>query len=389
MKTAALLLSLIAFASGASAQSTPGVTKNEIVIGSILDLSGPIAYGGKQVRNGMQMRLDEANANGGVNGRKIKLLVEDSAYDPKRSVLVAQKLVTGEHVFAIVGHMGTANNIAVMPMQFQNNVINFMPMTGTRAVFDPPERLKVAVIQPYYDQIELGVQVLASRSPQGRFCVAYQDDEYGLEHLRGTEAGLKTVGTTVAEKVSYKRGATDFSSQVARLKGAGCTHVVLGTLVRETIGIMSEAHKADFNPEFIGSESVYTGTMMQLGGKAVEGLYGVHAMTTPTAEDASRRVRDWYTSYKSRFGEDPQQLAVYGWYAMDLFIATAEKAGPTLTTDSFLDALESTTWPRNMFGGPEFHITKTNRLGSGMSRVSQIQNGKWVPITELRAAKKS
>lgn len=388
MKIAALLLGLLTFASFASAQTTAGVTKNEILIGSILDLSGPIAYGGKQVRNGMQMRIDEVNAAGGVNGRKIRLLVEDSAYDPKRSVLAAQKLVTGEHVFAIVGHIGTANNIAVMPMQFENKVINFMPMTGTRAVFDPPERLKVAVIQPYYDQIELGVQVLAGRHPQGRFCIAYQDDEYGLEHLRGTEAGLKTVGGTLVEKVSYKRGATDFSSQVARMKGAGCTEVVLGTLVRETIGIMSEARKSDFNPQFIGSESVYTGTMLQLGGKSVDGLYGVHAMTAPTADDASRRVRDWYTSYKTRFSDDPQQLAVYGWYAMDLFIAAAEKAGPKLTTDSFLDALESTTWPRNIFGGPEFRITKTNRLGSGMSRVSQIQNGKWVAVTDLMAAKK-
>src|SRR5207249_9824812 len=168
--------------------------------------------------------------------------------------------------------------------QFEHQVINFMPMSGARPMFDPPDRLKVAVIQPFFDQIEIAVQYLAKQMPQAKFCVAYQDDEYGLEHVRGAEAGLKTLGLALVEKVSYKRGSTDFSSQVAKLKGAGCTAVVLGTLVRETIGILSEARKSDFKAEFIGAESVYTGTIVQLGGKTVEGLYGVHALTTPYAD---------------------------------------------------------------------------------------------------------
>ena len=67
-----------------------GVSKTEIVIGTILDLSGPIAAFGKQSRNGMQLRVDEINEQGGINGRKLKLLVEDAGYDPKRAVLAAQ-----------------------------------------------------------------------------------------------------------------------------------------------------------------------------------------------------------------------------------------------------------------------------------------------------------
>ena len=77
------------------------------------------------MRNGLQLRFEELNEQGGLSGRKIRLLVEDSAYDPKKSVLAAQKLVNQDQVFAILGHMGSAGNMAALPMQLEKNGINF------------------------------------------------------------------------------------------------------------------------------------------------------------------------------------------------------------------------------------------------------------------------
>ena len=85
----------------ALAQTQQGVTKDTITLGTIQDLSGPLAGFGKQVRLGMMLRLDEANEQGGVNGRKLELKVEDSGYDPKRAVLAAQKLVNQDKIFMI------------------------------------------------------------------------------------------------------------------------------------------------------------------------------------------------------------------------------------------------------------------------------------------------
>ena len=112
------------------ALATQGVTKDEIVVGSIQDLSGPLAGFGKQVRLGMMLRVDEANEQGGVNGRKLRLVVEDSAYDPRKAVLAAQKLVNQDKIFAMVAHIGTAQNMAAMPVQFEKNVFNFFPEIG-------------------------------------------------------------------------------------------------------------------------------------------------------------------------------------------------------------------------------------------------------------------
>ena len=129
-----LAAAAFALAAGAAHAQSQGVTKDEILIGTIQDLSGPIAAFGKAARNGMQLRVDEINEQGGINGRKIKLLVEDDGYDPKKAVLAAQKLVNQDKIFIMAGHIGTAQNNASMPIQFEKNVINFLP--GDRGARD-------------------------------------------------------------------------------------------------------------------------------------------------------------------------------------------------------------------------------------------------------------
>ena len=375
-----LLLFATALTAGAQA---PGISRTEITVGTIQDLSGPIAAYGKQARNGLQMRADEVNEQGGVNGRKVRLVTEDHGYDPRRALLAAQKLVTQDKVFAILGHIGTPQNMAVMPFQFERGVINFFPLTGAREMFEPFHKLKFAFSPPYFDQMRAMVPYLVKQKGFKKVCAMYQDDEFGLEVVRGAEAGLKTTGMQIVERASYKRGATDFSSQVARLKAADCDLIVMGTIIRETIGTIAEARKTGYNPAFIGSTALYTHLIHQLGGKAMDGLYGVQAAGHPYPDDASKSVRDWVNAYKAKFNEDPTVFSVYGYYIMDVFTKAAAKAGPNLTTDSFIAAMEDTTFPRDMFGSPELHVTKTNRLGQTKVRLAQIINSKWTPMIDF------
>jgi len=123
-----LLANLLALAASAALAQSPGISKNEILIGTIQDLSGPVSAYGKQARNGIQLRVDEINEQGGVHGRKLRLIAEDHGYDPKRAVLAAQKLASQDKVFAVVSHIGTPQNNAAMPVLFEKGVINFMPL---------------------------------------------------------------------------------------------------------------------------------------------------------------------------------------------------------------------------------------------------------------------
>src|SRR3954470_596829 len=202
---AAVLATIPAFA------QQQGVSKDQILIGTIQDLSGPLAGYGKQARNGMQLRIDELNEQqGSIHGRKLKLVVEDDGYDPKKAVLAAQKLVNQDKVFIVAGHLGTAPNMAAMPVQFEKNVVNFMPITAAREMYEPLNRLKYSFAATYYDQIRLALPKMVKEKGAKKVCINYQDDDFGLEVQRGAEAGLKAAGMELAEKTSFKRGATDF-----------------------------------------------------------------------------------------------------------------------------------------------------------------------------------
>ena len=376
------LLAAAALAVTGTAFATQGVTNDEIVLGSIQDLSGPIAGFGKQVRLGMMLRVDEINEQGGINGRKIRLLVEDSAYDPKKAVLAAQKLVNQDKIFAMLGQIGTATNMASMPVQFSKDVINFFPVTAAREMYEPFHRLKYAFAATYYDQMLNAVPKLVKEKGAKRVCSMYQDDEFGLEVLRGAEAGLKTIGMEMTEKTSFKRGSTDFSSQMAKLKSENCDFVVLGTIIRETIGGIGTARKLGFNPTFLGSSAAYTDLIHKLGGKAMDGLYATHTAQHPYLDEASQPLRFWANKYKTKYDEDPAVFSVYGYTIVDTFAIAAGKAGKNLTTDSFIKVMDSLTVPADMFGNPEGTFSATKRLGNNSSRLSQLQNARWKVVSD-------
>jgi len=124
-----------------------GITLTEIVVGTHQDLSGPIKGWGVPVSNGMKMAVEEINAAGGVQGRKIKLIVEDSGYDPKKAVLASQKMVERDKIFAMIGPMGSPTVLAAQDILFDAGVLQLFPLTAAEFTFKfdpakPQERLK-------------------------------------------------------------------------------------------------------------------------------------------------------------------------------------------------------------------------------------------------------
>jgi branched-chain amino acid transport system substrate-binding protein len=378
-----LKLAVLALAfTGTTLAQTQGVSKNEIVIGSMQDLSGPIVAFSKQLVAGMNMRVDEVNASGGINGRKLKLVVEDHGYDPKKAVLATQKLVQKDKIFAMIGTIGTPTSMASMPILFDKNIPHLFPLTAAREMYEPLHKLKYSFAATYFDQMRAGVKMIVKQKGYKKVCSLYQDDDFGAEVMRGAEAGLKEINMALAEKTTYKRGATDFSSQIARMKDAGCDFVVLGTIIRETIGSIGTARKLGWNVEFMGSSASYTELIHKLGGPAMNGFYSTNTVNMPYLDDASKNVRDWAQRYKEKYKDDPAVFSVYGYQVIDLFIQVAAKTGPNLTTDNFVKTLDSFTAPRDMFGADSMTFSKSKHLGSNRARLSQIVNGKWTPLTD-------
>ena len=377
LRTALALATLSLTATLASAQQ--GISKDEITLGSIQDLSGPLAGFGKQARMGMQLAVDEINEQGGINGRKIKLLVEDSGYDPKKA---AQKLVNQDKIFMMVGHIGTAQNMAAMPVQFEKNVINFFPITAAREMYEPFHKLKYSFAATYFDQMRNAVPKLVKEKGAKKVCTIYQDDDFGLEVLRGGEAGLKTLNMEFAEKTSFKRGATDFSSQVSKMQSSGCEMIVMGTIIRETIGTIGTSRKLGYNPVFLGSSAAYTDLIHKIGGKAMDGLYATMTVQNPYTDEQSQPIRFWANKYKTKFTDEPTVFSVYGYNIINTFANAATKAGKNLSTESFIKVMDTLSIPPDIFGSAPATFSPTKRLGSDASRLSQIQDGKWKAVSD-------
>ena len=128
---------------------TQGVSDAEIVLGSHQPLSGPLAGWGVPTTNGMRMRVEEINSAGGINGRKIKLIVEDTAYSPTKAAQAGSKLIDKDKIFAMVAALGTPTNMVTIPMLQKRGLHNLFPMSAARSMYEPIDPLKGSMFASY------------------------------------------------------------------------------------------------------------------------------------------------------------------------------------------------------------------------------------------------
>ena len=144
-KTSLVVIAAVAaFAATAAHAQVRGVTKDEILLGSHIDLSGPIAELGRAGVNAGKMAEEEINAAGGIHGRKLRILWEDSGYDPKKAVLVTQKMIDKDGIFALVMATGNAPAEATYPMLIKAGVPNLFAWAGSPMFTDPLEKISFA-----------------------------------------------------------------------------------------------------------------------------------------------------------------------------------------------------------------------------------------------------
>jgi branched-chain amino acid transport system substrate-binding protein len=364
-----------------------GISPTEIVIGTHQDLSGPIKVWGVPVSNGMKMAVEEINAAGGINGRKLRMILEDNGYDPKKAVLASQKMVERDKVFAMIGGMGSAPTLAAQDILFDAGVLQLFPLTAAEFTFKfdpakPQERLKFNNLLPYVESTRAALKYMMDWKGFKKPCVMHQDDEYGKNVLDGFTQQLEALKVQPASITSYKRGVSDFSAQIAKMKSDGCDLVVLGTIIRETIGAMGEAKKLGWDVTFLGATPTNVLEVPALGKETVEGMYAAAAFEIPYEDTAKGKVKDWLANYKKMFGTDANTQAIIGYNAITTFAFYAEKAGKDLTGQKMLDSLESGVPFQDIFASPPSIFSKTNHLASTVTQVQQIKNGRWVLVKE-------
>jgi branched-chain amino acid transport system substrate-binding protein len=371
----------LALMAGAAQAQVQGVTDTEILLGVITDLSGPVASAGAPERDGMIMAAEEINAAGGIHGRMLRLLFEDSAYDPKKGVLAMQKLLTQDKVFATIGTLGSAIVQATMPMSLERGIPPLFPMVGTDIAYLPYHPLKFGLFTGSTHQTRAGVKYAYEKLAKRRFGILYQDDETGLGALHAAEDQLKVHGLELIERTSYKRGATNFSSQISRLKAANVDVIVLGTIVREAAASAVEAKTQGWQIDMISPWT--TVPIITLGGQAVEGMYGTNQFAGPGPEP-SAEYRAILDRFKSRFGHDmsDQGTVGYSYASIMLFALGARNAGRALTAQSLSQGLEQVKDFKTIFEMPPLSYGPNQHGPATSVFMMQVKGGKWVRISD-------
>ena len=383
------------FISGAAATIVPawlpatsraaGISDNEIVLGTHLDLSGPIAVAAPPMRNGIQMRIDEANEKGGINGRKIKLIIEDNASQPAQAVRAVEKLLKRDNVFALVAPFGTAPNVATLKRVVSSDVICFAPFGATtmfRDAVGDDERLFTIV--PNYDSTAYaGVKWALNNLGVKKVGFIYLEGQFGDVVLKGLKQALDERGIPLAVQSGYKGGDIDFSSHVSRMRAAGVDFIFGATAPRETAAVASELKKIGWTDvKFMTSTPGRTQVVLSLAKADAEGIYGLGTSPITPFAQAQGAHRAWLESYKRRFSLDADDAATIFYGYTDWFITALASAGRDLSTASVVSALRKSNYKG--FGSYEAqHFSRKNHAAPEWIQVEKVQNGNWTKASPL------
>ena len=374
---------LISLAMTAAAQAR-GVTDKEIVLGTHLDLSGPVAAGNAQIRNGMQMRIDEVNEAGGIASRKIRIVVEDNAGQPQMAVRAMDKLNRSDDVFAIVNPFGSGANAAAVKKAVDSGILYFAPWAASSVIqkISGNSPLLFTTTPEYNVVMHKGANWMIKKYGAKKVGYIYQEGPLGDLMGVGFKSAMKENNLTVVAEAAYKVGDIDFSSQVARMKAAGADLIVTASLTRETIGIMSEIKKLSWTDvRVLTGNPGRTGTVLELGKETVEGLYGVGPWKAGTDR---AEARAWKEKFKKRFSTiEPDESAALAYDNTDWFLKGVEAAGKDLTTDKVVKALQTLNYDdKGLVLLKPVRFLK-NHIDPESIVIDQAQKGKWVTISDV------
>jgi len=299
---------------------------------------------------------------------------------------VTQKMIDSDKVFAFVGNMGSPTAGATKPLISAKKIPQMFPLTSASLFFDPFDRYSFLGGTPYYDQTRCAVKYFYDQGKR-KFGIMYQDDEMGAIMKKGAEDQLAEYNLKLAAAESYKRGATEFSSQVAKLKDAGVEVFIMATIVRETVGAWKEANKLGWNVPMVGMSPTFTQQVPDLAQKSglnPDGFYAVSQMGMPYEDSPLQGVRDWYKKFMEWYGKVPDLPNLYGYSNLRYFEVAAKRAGKDLTREKLVDALESFNEEKDeLFGGSPITFTNKNHQGAFNVFMFQTKNGKFAKMSEL------
>jgi len=323
-------------------QEVNGISEDTVKIGSFQALSGPVAPIGVSMRKGMDAYFNWVNENGGINGRKIDLLVADDQFNPSKTVVEVKRMVEQDKVFSMVGGLGTPGCLAVMDY-LNNSKVPFVYQGSGSSLLAVPPKEYVFSVQPNYYSTEgpIAAKYLTEIVGAKKIGIVYRADDAGKEALAGMKKWLEEnghKGKLVAE-LPINPTATAFDNEIIELMTAEVDAVYMLTFIPQTPNFLKQSKDYGYEPLFLGSYANADVTLIALAQDAAEGFESLAWVDIGNTEDPN--VQKYFEIYDSSFpGEIPNAYAAAGFIAAEVFTEGLKRAGKNPTVDSLVTALE-------------------------------------------------
>jgi ABC-type branched-subunit amino acid transport system substrate-binding protein len=367
---------------------TPGVTDTEVVIGATTPLSGPAAAWGTTAL-GAEAWAKHVNEQGGIHGRKIRIVLKDDGYVPGRAVANVTEMK--DSVFALVGLLGSAVMNANKDVVAEAKLPTIYPYGDPTIWARQPkdkQRYVFVVYTNYLDEGDFLVQQAAKLVGAKKVAVFYQNDDYGKGYLEGAKRAVQGLAGKVAlAEVSHEVQDRDLGTHALKLRDSGADVVIPVGTATAGANLIKEMAKVGYRPKIFapfpyGDHQV----MYRLLGELWEGVY-FNGNAPSVADPESARAIELLLKQEPKL-KGREAFALAGAISMMVTVEGLKRAGRDLTRDGYVEAMEGIkNWvPENLkwapitFGPGRHHGLNTVR----MYRANKAADTSFVPVTEFQ-----
>jgi branched-chain amino acid transport system substrate-binding protein len=372
-------LSLALAVPGLAALGAPGPTSPpaELVLGQSAAFSGPSAMLGQEYREGALAYFAEVNRQGGIHGRRLKLLSLDDRYEPPLTLRNTRQLIERDRVFALFGYVGTPTVKAVLPLVESQQIPLIAPLTGAQLLRQPHRPMVFNLRASYHMEIDRMVDDLV-RSGRHRIAVVIQNDAFGQDGLNGALKALKRHGLKPVATGRVERNSTQTGGVVSTVMRANANAVVIVAAYPSSAAFSREMHRHGSRAQLMKVSFVGTSALRaSLLGQEASGI-GITQVVpfpwnerVPVVREYQRLMRRGQA--RPHFGFS----SLEGFLAAKLTVEGLRRAGPAPTRQRFVTALETM---RNVdLGGFRVQLSPKDHNGSSYVDLTILGSQRWEP----------
>ena len=376
--------SLLAGVSAHSAYAaTPGVTADTILLGQSAALSGPAARLGENMRDGAKLYFDEVNRNGGVHGRKIRLVSLDDGYEPARAIANTKQLIEKDAVFALFGYVGTPTGYAVIPLVNEAKIPFFGPFTGAEGFRNPVNRNIFNVRASYNQETEALVDFLVSHRKK-KIAIFYQDDAYGKAGLGGVQLAMDKRKLPIVAMGTVERNTVEVGNAAKTIAKTSPDAIIMVSAYKSCAAFIREMNKTGLRPDYLNVSFVGSDALAQELGPDGHGVY--ISQVVPYPWDSGFAVAKEFTALAKKNAPDlkPSFNNIEGYIAAKILVEGMRRVGTDLTRETLIKALES--FKDVDVGNFQLTFSPTNHSGSDYVGLTVIigTSGSFMPIFKAK-----